>query len=242
MLTVTKKNSFRYASRRAYTLLEIICVLAILAALVALLFPALHLIRQRAQQSACADNLHALHLAMATYLSDYEGRFPPDTPSGRFGTSSAGPYWYDTLLPYLGHAPFPACPSTRPLPWSVPPGELRKVSGYAYNTNLARWSPALPAKDAFTKVGVSEADLAAPSDTVIFFDARPGINALGRPDTLTTLEGFWGLINPNTRRDFKKLPMGARRHSGGANYVFGDGHAQWLKPERLGEKDFTPAR
>lgn len=221
-----------------YSLIEVLSVLAIIGILIALLFPVFHLGNRRGQQTACVSNIRTLHLALASYLNDYDGRYPPDLPAGTFHTPSPGPFWYDVIIPYLGSETFPACPATRPLPWQVPADQLRKVSGYAYNTYLAQWVSTAYAKDSFHKTGVSESSIPSHSGIVVFFDARPGINAMTGPDTLTNLNGFWGLINPNTQRDFKKMPMGAKRHGGGANYIFADGHARWLQPERLTDTNF----
>jgi prepilin-type N-terminal cleavage/methylation domain-containing protein/prepilin-type processing-associated H-X9-DG protein len=61
--------------RRAFTLIEILVVIGILALLAAFLFPAFSLVRARGRQTACASNLAQIGHAVALYTSDWE-RFP----------------------------------------------------------------------------------------------------------------------------------------------------------------------
>ena len=61
--------------RRAFTLVELLVVIGVLALLAALLFPALAQARARARQATCASHLKQLGQAVALYASDFE-RFP----------------------------------------------------------------------------------------------------------------------------------------------------------------------
>lgn len=61
------------ACRRAFTLIEMLVVIAIIGILAALLFPALSKGKLRGQQIQCANNLKQLFLANNMYMSDHQG-------------------------------------------------------------------------------------------------------------------------------------------------------------------------
>ena len=61
--------------RRGFTLIEILVVIAIIALLAAIIFPAFGLAREKARSAACQSNLKQLGAAMTMYIQDYE-RYP----------------------------------------------------------------------------------------------------------------------------------------------------------------------
>lgn len=63
-------------NRAAFTLLELLIVIAIIMALAALLLPVLSAARKRALSVPCTSNLHQLHLAWSLYREDYDGAYP----------------------------------------------------------------------------------------------------------------------------------------------------------------------
>ena len=67
--------SIRRVGRRAFTLVEILIVLAIIALLSALLFPAFSRARESARATSCETNLQQIYLATQQYFAD-ERRYP----------------------------------------------------------------------------------------------------------------------------------------------------------------------
>ena len=62
--------------RRAFTLVELLVVIGIIALLIALLMPGLSAARSQAHTLKCASNLHAIGRAMQQYANDFKGRIP----------------------------------------------------------------------------------------------------------------------------------------------------------------------
>lgn len=61
---------------RGFTLLELLVVIGIIAIVISILMPSLSAARSRGKQTACANNLRQLGLAMRSYLDDNSDVFP----------------------------------------------------------------------------------------------------------------------------------------------------------------------
>src|SRR3954466_11040645 len=90
--------------RRAFTLIELMIVIAILALIVGLLLPAIQAARESSRATACRNNLKQIGLSLANYESAYthypigaEGRYDRMlSPAPMYGFS-----WWPQVLPFL---------------------------------------------------------------------------------------------------------------------------------------------
>jgi prepilin-type N-terminal cleavage/methylation domain-containing protein/prepilin-type processing-associated H-X9-DG protein len=128
----------RRTQRLAFTLLELLVVIGIIAVLLGLLLPAVQKIRVTAARLQCANNLHQIGLALHSY-EGVNGRFPPAVNNWDHQTFWSPQYdfwaWRALLMPYMeednklraaealmqvGSLPPPADPAP---PW-VPAGRV----------------------------------------------------------------------------------------------------------------------
>ncbi len=100
--------------RKAFTLVELLVVIAIIAILMAILLPALQRAKEQAKTVVCRNQLRQYGIMQRMYLEDNDGRFASawywlfksaGSPWGGGGTPD-GPLW-----PYIKNEKMNLCPS-----------------------------------------------------------------------------------------------------------------------------------
>ncbi len=97
---MTKHTVFTAQSRLAFTLVELLVVVAIIGLLVSLLLPAVQAVRESGRQATCKNNLKQLALSALHYESAH-GKFPPGYLGDR-----GGQVMQPGLHSYIGHLVF----------------------------------------------------------------------------------------------------------------------------------------
>ncbi len=81
--------------RYAFTLIEILVVISIIALLLAILLPALSRVREQTKKVVCSSQLRQQTLAMVCYTENFDGKV--------MGVGGPGnPYWFHLIAPFLG--------------------------------------------------------------------------------------------------------------------------------------------
>ncbi len=95
---------------RAFTFIELMVVLGVIAILAALLLPALIRTREMGRSTACLSNLHQMGIALQLYVSDNQNLLPVMYDQSVNGATTNGPAINVVLLPFATSNVF-RCPS-----------------------------------------------------------------------------------------------------------------------------------
>ena len=91
-------------ARNAFTLVELLVVIGIIALLISILLPALNKVRASAQSLACQSNMRQLGVAQVMYQNDHAGYFAPfarsDSLLNYWASPASSGRWFHYLEPY----------------------------------------------------------------------------------------------------------------------------------------------
>jgi len=201
-------------SKHAFTLTELLVVVPVAALVGTMLFAVSNDARQQLQAAACLNNMRQWGLGFMLYANDYNDYFPYDgnptvSVCDRTYNTNA---WYNVVPPYIGQktlcqlyaANTPPTPLTRSV-WSCPSSTNVTVQPTIANPYFMYSISACWHVEGFIHVGFQRNRMMSPPNTILFCeepeDNFPETN--GKYDTVT-------------------------RHFNGSNFVFGDGHADWI--------------
>ncbi len=240
--------------RRAFTLIELLVVIAIIAILAAILFPVFAQATEKARATQCLSNMKQLGMALMQYVQDYDETYP--YYAGPVTAQRPELYIWSIFQPYVKNGQVLRCPSDpTPLEWDPRrPGDWAPsfVAGpnQIWNASYSTLDPATfssRGQEAYWGIsGEREASIAAPAETLIAVERSGNV-----PDGMRACSagdrGFnaspWtrtqrvrsGDADPDIDPDGNRFPLGdtgriATRHSGGANFMYADGHAKRMTP------------
>jgi prepilin-type N-terminal cleavage/methylation domain-containing protein/prepilin-type processing-associated H-X9-DG protein len=207
-------------SRKGFTLVELLVVIAVIGILIALLLPAIAATRDGARAVVCKSNLRQIGLSLHTYAEGHGGRFPWTEHSDEDKS------WIVTLSPYLEDVDaVRVCPED-PLGLEWMTNEI-KGSSYGINNFVAD-----PEVEGYSG---SLRKLRDASRLVVLFEADPEREGAHGTDHIHCSQFY----SPVYKMLGKVFEMGFReidtdRHGGdAANYLFADGHVTLISETTL---------
>lgn len=184
---------------RGFTLIELLVVIAIIAILAALLMPALSKSKAKARSVQCLNNLRQLGLATVLFVDDNNDTLP--------GSEHSGQSWIAALLQHGSIKALYKCPDDR---------NPRHNFSYAENDFFGP-----PPSGSTPGPGPIAKYSAVPATSETLFLAE-------FPDKQTEIDHFH--FSDPEEGGYEPGPFAAQvaiqRHSGGANYLFLDGHSE----------------
>ena len=204
-------------STHAFTLTELLVVVPVAVLLTTMLFAVSNDATQQLQAAACLNNMRQWSLGFMLYANDYRDYVPYDGDSGSPCDPANAAAWFNLIPPYIGQKTlctlYNAAPPTPPTPltksvWSCPSATNVTVQPtlsypyfmYSINDCWHRGIACPPAPNATQRNRAT-----SPSNTILFCEEPE--------DNYSTTSGLYDTV---------------RRHFGGSNFVFADGHAGWL--------------
>jgi prepilin-type N-terminal cleavage/methylation domain-containing protein/prepilin-type processing-associated H-X9-DG protein len=213
---------------RAFTLVELLVVIGIIALLIAILLPVVSKARQAGNRTKCLANIRSLALAQAAYAAELKGLLV-EAGEGSFNVQGS---WIGALEPYAGIALVRRCPSDESQYFDRLYTDMGtpapRVTSYAINNYVS------PTHAPLGVIGPKRISQVQKSSSVIQFVEL----AEGGPYTVADhihVQEFYSPLAPQqtVSRISQQMPVG--RHGGRVkhwdgvlNYSFLDGHAESL--------------
>ena len=206
----------------AFTLIELLLVIAIIGILAALLLPALSNAQSRGKQVACCNHLKQLAIAMNMYTADNDGKLPENSPAAPWvagnmkipaEATNLTFLRFGKLFPYASQTSIYHCPSD-----SSQLSGLPRVRSYSMNSWMgSRYMEDNQRTNGFrTFLRESEIASAGASRLWVILD-----------EDQFTIDDAWFLVTMDDSRPFASRP--AARHNSSYSLNFADAHVELFK-------------
>jgi prepilin-type processing-associated H-X9-DG protein len=202
-------------------LIELLVVISIIAVLMGILLPSLTRARKQATKIVCLSNMRQGGIALEAYMSENERKLPPSSCN----IDNPDKFWINVLSRYTGQELLFQCPADRALnfvDWDKPLKEQKdkRYSSFALNALLdpVHYRYGLK-KNPYNRT------IKIPSPMhLIWIAEAPNTQAFLQADHIHP-EQWEGSV------EYAKRFIAYDRHLEKSNYMFADGHAEWIEFE-----------
>lgn len=228
-------NQTARTQHRAFTLVELLAVIAIVSVLASLLLPAVARARSKGSQAACFSNLRQLGVSWELYTSENAGDFPFNDVGYDEGYLNNPGSWVlgnaqrprpgdlenGTLYPQVGNTRVFRCPADRST-YSAFGRSFPKQRTYSLSVAFNTFgSASIPSNNPVFRGTTSSDDVPPPGPAAIFTFVDLNETAID--------SGEFAFLWANSALLEKWEHKPTDRHLGGANLGFADGHAEFKK-------------
>lgn len=236
----------RSASSRAFTLIELMVVIGVIAVLASMLLPVLHKSKQKGQGTLCLNNLRQLILGWTMYAHEYDDWLAPNSDGERAGKDRDRPSWvagwlrtdlesggkYDStnvallvgkqyagtgsIGPYVGEAKIYRCPADKSRV-TIEGATYNRVRSMSMNAYM-NGNGVWQSPDYVTFQKLS--GIQRPSDMWVLLDERE--------DSIND-----GYFATDMTRNYAIVDYPASYHNGSCGFSFADAHSEyrrWQEP------------
>jgi prepilin-type processing-associated H-X9-DG protein len=190
-------------------------VIAIIAILAAILFPVYARLKEKARSTQCLSQMRQIGSAIMVYADDYEGSYPKAFYVENWSDWTHWT-WRERIFDYTHSRAILVCPSPTHVPGYTLPGNANIPH---YGMNVAVVCPN-NSPDTFVR---KVSDIPRPAETFLVGENRDGdwsSEAGTDPGVFGAAGSFWPY------------------HNQGSNFVFCDGHAQWMPMTKSDGNDY----
>jgi prepilin-type N-terminal cleavage/methylation domain-containing protein/prepilin-type processing-associated H-X9-DG protein len=211
-MNTTARSRCHRSFKAAFTLIELLIVIAIIALLAAILFPVFALARENARRASCQSNEKQIALGLIQYSQDYDDRLPAYV---------FGEYWHERTEPYIKSQQIMRCPSAP---------KLKSATGFT-NVKFPTYGLLFDGRAGdreapYTPRGTHLSEFKEVSRTWLLVETWDA-----SPMTDWTTNGYGEAAPSVYDKTAPELSVDVHNdaHLDGYNVAFVDGHVKWIK-------------